>query len=196
MSVPAERPGLTDQLFARMARARMPALGPAAEALLGLACAVAAAALLLAGERIPAGALILLAAWRGGLAAGLAARPGVAAPAQATVLVANVLAGAALSVAAGFWTHANRDLPGPLAVGFLALAGGLMLAYARIRVRASAGIDLPDGPLGVASRELRLAVLAVGAFSGQLYWALLLDAALAHAAVLGHLGRLRLTLRG
>jgi hypothetical protein len=102
----------------------------------------------------------------------------------------------ALIVASAVWVHRHESDPGPLAVGYLALAGALLLGYARLRIRSSAGIDLPDGPYGIASREVRLLALTVGMLAGELYWALVLVAALTHTAIVLHLVRLRVTLSG
>jgi hypothetical protein len=57
-------------------------------------------------------------------------------------------------------------------------------------------MDLADGPWGIAARELRLVMLAVGIAIAQPYWALVVIAVLAHSAVLLHLARLRVLLRG
>jgi hypothetical protein len=141
--------------------------------------------------RALAAAVAVLLAFRGAVAASIARRAGTAPWRRAAITVANIGAEGALIGAAAAWSRSHTNLAAPLAVGFLAFGGVLLLSYARIRIRASAGIDLADGPWGIAAREVRLLVLAAGILIGQAYWALVIIAALTNASVLGHLVRLR-----
>jgi hypothetical protein len=190
--------GLSDRWFARAAGGASfgPLSNPVVAALLGLLCALAAAALLFVG--VPAGAAIVtvLAALTVGIASARAAMPGVSATRRAWVPAISVIAEGLIIVAAAFWARSIAQGPGPLAAGFLAAAGAILLTYARTRIVASAGMDLADGPWGIAARELRLVMLAVGIAIAQPYWALVVIAVLAHSAVLLHLARLRVLLRG
>ncbi|MDZ7727559.1 MAG: CDP-alcohol phosphatidyltransferase family protein [Dehalococcoidia bacterium] len=67
-----------------------------------------------------------------------------------------------------------EDFPMPEVVGMLALAGALSISYSRARIEAS----LPDVPanmdalLGLASRDVRSLLMAIGAILGQCYIAL------------------------
>lgn len=72
----------------------------------------------------------------------------------------------------------------PLVVGAFAVSGALLLAYSRARVLASAGLDMPDGPFGIAAREVRLLVIVIALALGFGYWGLLAAGVVAHAATL------------
>jgi hypothetical protein len=124
----------------------------------------------------------------------LAERTGVPPWQRALAIALNLTAEGAVIVTAAVWAQRHESGAGPLAIGYLALAGALMLGYARTRIRASSGNDAPDGPYGIASREVRLLVIAVGALAGTMYWPLVLVAVLAHASVVGHLIRMRVVL--
>ena len=187
--------GVSERLLARYVRGG-PSFGPVIEAVVGVGYAVAVALLLHYERRAWAVIFVVLAAWRGGMAGVLAEREGVVTWQRAAGTLLNLSGEGMIIVAAAFWAREHGDRPGPLAAGFLAFAGALLLGYARVRIRASAGLDLVDGPLGVAAREIRLLVLALGVATGEVYWGLMIVAGLAHAAVLGHLARLRATLVG
>jgi hypothetical protein len=163
-----------------------------------ISCAygVGAAFFLLVNGRAIAAALLVLAAWRGGMAALLVERPGAPSWQRAAAIVLNVCGEGAAITAAAVWVRREGAEPAALAVGFLAFAGVLLLSYARVRIRASAGLDLADGPYGVAAREVRLLLLAVGVLAGQPYWPLVAIAALTHGSVAGHLVHLRRSLAG
>ena len=134
--------------------------------------------------------------WGGWASLALTVRSTLSPLRLASIQVLNICSECALYAAAAYWTHEHQDVPGPLALGFVAAAGALLLSYARTRIRASAGQDLPDGPYGLAGREVRLLVLALGIATGQVYAALIVIAVLAHGATLLHLARLRATLTG
>ena len=196
MTAQGDRRGASEALLERWAAGGRRSLGPAPEAIVALVYAMAGAAALFADQRLLAAVLMMLAAWRGGVATVLGERTDQRTWVRALGAVLNLCGEGALIAAGAAWARAHQDLPAPLAVGFLAFGGALLLGYARARIRASAGLDLADGPWGLASREVRLLALAVGALSGQVYWALVIVAVLSNAAVLGHLGRLRLRLSG
>ena len=196
MSLQGGRRGVTEALLDRWATAGLRSLGPVPEAVVALVYALAGALLLVADNRLLAGVLAALAAWRGGLAAVLGEREGQHTGVRALSAVFNLAGEGALIAAGAAWARSHQELPMPFAAGFLAFTGAMLLGYARTRIRASAGLDLADGPWGVASREVRLLVLAAGIVSGQVYWALVVNAALSNAAVLGHLGTLRMRLSG
>lgn len=80
-------------------------------------------------------------------------------------------------------------------VGALALAAALSVSYSRARIEASLGEGVGraslDGIFGLASRDVRLLVAAVGALFGQCWWALILVAVMGAATVAWRLVYLR-----
>ena len=196
--------GLSEQLLERYAASRGRGFGLLPEiAFSGLYAVVAAWLLIADVERVAAihgrslaAALIVLSGFRGGLVSVLAASERVPVWQRALGAVVNACAEGVAIAAAALWAREHEGYPGPLAVGFLAFAGALLLGYARTRIEASAAMDLPDGPFGLAAREVRLLILALGVLIGGPYWALVAIAAISHAMVLAHLVRLRMTLAG
>lgn len=90
------------------------------------------------------------------------------------------------------WYAFNReDLPAPLVVGFAAIVGFILVSYSRARLETEGGRDVASDLLGVASRDVRLLALAVGAALGQCWWTLLVVAALSYATVAWRLWRFR-----
>lgn len=187
--------GVSERLLSNTISPTSRGFGPLPAMIIGLGYGIAGALVLIAGASAFAAALVVLMLWRGGTAMLLAERDGVPPWQRALAVVLNLVAEGAVIVAAAVWAQRHESGAGPLAVGYLALAGALMLGYARMRIRASSGSDAPDGPYGIASREVRLLVLTVGILAGTVYWALVLVAVLAHLAVIGHLIRLRVTLK-
>ena len=169
--------------------------GPLPPLIIGFGFAIGAALVLTANVTAFAAALIVLSVWRSGTGMLLAERTGVPPWQRALAIVLNLTAEGAVIVAAAVWAQRHDSGDGPLAVGYLALAGALLLGYARTRIRASSGSDVPDGPYGIASREVRLLVIAAGILAGAVYWPLVLVAVLAHASVIGHLIRIRVVLK-
>lgn len=196
-AVAAERAnGVGDRFLRATSGSGRVALGALPELGVGLLAAATAALLLANDRRLPPALLILVAMWRGGIGAMLADRDGPTWQRAAATAV-NLAAEGLILGATAVWLRRQAEVSGPLAVGYLAFAGVLLLAYARSRIRASAGLDAADGPGGVASREVRLSLVAAGALAGDgLYWALVAVAVLTHATVIGHLARLRTRLVG
>ncbi|GAB4328028.1 MAG: CDP-alcohol phosphatidyltransferase family protein [Dehalococcoidia bacterium] len=93
----------------------------------------------------------------------------------------------------GMTVYAVRfeDLPRPEVVGILALAGALSVSYSRARIEASLGVEPGDWIFGLASRDVRLLVAAVGAVAGLCYWALTVLAVASWATVAWRLVALR-----
>jgi phosphatidylglycerophosphate synthase len=95
----------------------------------------------------------------------------------------------------GMTIYAARfeDLPRPEVIGMLALAGALSVSYSRARIEAS----IPNPPanldalFGLASRDVRLLVAAVGTVAGQCYWTLALLAVVSAATTAWRLAYLR-----
>ena len=88
-----------------------------------------------------------------------------------------------------------EDLPRAEVVGALALAGALVVSYSRARIEA----DIPealegrslDSIFGLASRDARLLLAALGVVAGQCYWTLVILAVLSAATVAWRLAYLR-----
>jgi phosphatidylglycerophosphate synthase len=100
---------------------------------------------------------------------------------------------------AGMTVYAARfeSHPHPETVGMLALAGALIVSYSRARVEADLGSEPAlasgrlDGVFGLASRDVRLLIAAVGAVAGQCWWTLIVLAAISSLTVAWRLVYLR-----
>ena len=100
------------------------------------------------------------------------------------------------AIIGGMTVYAWRfeDFSRPEFVGMLALAGALSVSYSRARIEASVS-DAPvnlDAVFGLASRDVRLLVAAVGTVFGQCYWTLVILAALSGLTVAWRLFYLKL----
>lgn len=76
----------------------------------------------------------------------------------------------------GMTVYATRfeSWPHPEAVGVLAVAAALTVSYSRARIEASMQIEpVGDGLFGLASRDVRSLIAAIGAVAGQCYWTLI-----------------------
>jgi phosphatidylglycerophosphate synthase len=93
------------------------------------------------------------------------------------------------------WAVQHEDWPGAAVAGFLAVLGSLVISYSRARVEASTEVALSDGLLGLASRDVRLLLVFLGALVGQAYWTLVILAALTNVTVAWRLLYLKLSLR-
>lgn len=97
----------------------------------------------------------------------------------------------------GMTVYAARfeDLPRAEVVGALALAGALIVSYSRARIEADLPRALEGGALdsifGLASRDVRSLIAAVGAVAGQCYWTLVILAVISGATVAWRLAYLR-----
>lgn len=93
-----------------------------------------------------------------------------------------------------------EDHPRPEFVGMLALSASLIVSYSRARIEA----DLPDviqsGRLdsifGLASRDVRSLIAAVGAVAGQCYWTLVVLTVISSLTIAWRLLYLRVTVGG
>ena len=96
-----------------------------------------------------------------------------------------------------------EDYPRPEVIGMLALSGALLVSYSRARIEASllrpgeggASARLDDSVFGLASRDVRSLVAAIGTIAGQCYWTLALLAAMSLLTVAWRLVYLRLRRR-
>jgi phosphatidylglycerophosphate synthase len=99
------------------------------------------------------------------------------------------------AIIGGMTIYAARfeDFERPEVVGMLALAGALSVSYSRARIEAS----MPQAPanldaiFGLASRDVRLLVAAIGTVAGQCYWTLVVLAVISFATVFWRLVYLR-----
>ncbi len=82
------------------------------------------------------------------------------------------------------WAHAEF-------VGMLALAASLTVSYSRARIEASMAMAPSDGLFGLASRDVRSLVAAIGTVAGQCYWTLVVLAAASALTVAWRLAYLR-----
>jgi phosphatidylglycerophosphate synthase len=100
-------------------------------------------------------------------------------------------ADAAIAAGMAVWAAGHESWPAPAAVGFAAVVGFLLVSYSRARIETEGGRDAASDLLGVASRDVRLLALAVGAAAGQCWWALVLVGGLSYATVAWRLWRFR-----
>ena len=70
-----------------------------------------------------------------------------------------------------------EDLPRPEVMGMIALAAALTVSYSRARIEASMSVEPSDGVFGLASRDVRSLIAAIGTVLGQCYWTLAVLAA-------------------
>jgi phosphatidylglycerophosphate synthase len=158
-----------------------------------LAIAVAAAVLLAAGRNIEGGLLIQASSIVDGMDGDLARAKAMASRFGGLFdAVLDRYADAAIAVGLAWYAYRHEDWPAPLLVGIVAAVGFLMVSYSRARLEDEGGRELASDLLGVASRDVRLLVLAVAAVLGQAYWALLLVGAASYLTVGWRLVALRL----
>lgn len=99
---------------------------------------------------------------------------------------------------AGMTVFAVRfeDHPRPEFAGMLAVSAALIVSYSRARIEA----DLPDiaasgrldSVFGLASRDVRSLIAAIGTVAGQCYWTLIVLAAISAATIAWRLLYLRI----
>jgi phosphatidylglycerophosphate synthase len=82
-----------------------------------------------------------------------------------------------------WWALEHEEWPAPVVLGFAAAVGAIMVSYSRARLEAAGGREVASDLLGIASRDVRLLVLAVGAVVGQCWWALLVVAVASYSTV-------------
>lgn len=93
----------------------------------------------------------------------------------------------------GMTVYAARfeDWPRAEVVGVLAVAAALIVSYSRARIEASMQIAPSDGVFGLASRDVRSLVAAIGTVLGMCYWTLVVLAAASALTVAWRLAYLR-----
>jgi len=80
------------------------------------------------------------------------------------------------------WSLANETYPGITVVGFLAVTGSVCISYTRALIGTNQHL-FDHGLQSVASRDIRLLVIAIGAVIGQGYLCLIAIAALTNIIV-------------
>lgn len=148
--------------------------------------------LLAAGRNIEAGVLIQASSIVDGVDGDLARAKSMASKFGGLFdAVLDRFADAAIAGGMAWFALAHEDWPAPLAVGFGATVGFLLVSYSRARLETLAGKDATSELLGLASRDVRLVLLAVGAAAGQGWWALVVVGGLSYATVAWRLLRFR-----
>ena len=142
------------------------------------ALAIGALALLAAGRNIEAGVLIQASSIVDGVDGDLARAKHVASTFGGLFdAVLDRYADAAIAGGMAWYAFDHERWPGPLVVGFI------LVSYSRARLETEGGRGVAADLLGVASRDVRLLALAVGAALGQCWWTLAVVAALSYATV-------------
>ncbi len=148
------------------------------------AIALGALALLVAGRNIEAGVLIQASSIVDGVDGDLARAKRAASTFGGLFdAVLDRYADAAIVGGMAWYAFDHEAQPAPLVVGFVAIVGFLLVSYARARLENEGGRAVAADLLGVASRDVRLLALAVGAALGQCWWTLVVVAALSYATV-------------
>ena len=148
------------------------------------AIALGALALLVAGRNIEAGVLIQASSIVDGVDGDLARAKRAASRFGGLFdAVLDRYADAAIAGGMAWYAFDHERWPAPLVIGFVAIVGFLLVSYSRARLETEGGRDVAADLLGVASRDVRLLALAVGAALGQCWWTLTVVAALSYATV-------------
>jgi len=85
------------------------------------------------------------------------------------------------------WSASNEAYPHFWLAGFLAITGTIGVSYSRARVSAGLRHHFDRGLLSLASRDIRLLVVMIGAIIGQGYFSLIVIAALTHLVIISRL---------
>lgn len=167
-------------------------LTPNQASVAALLLAFGALALLAAGRNIEAGVLIQVSSIVDGVDGDLARAKHMASRFGGVFDAAlDRYADVAIAGGMAWWALEHEDWPQPLLVGLAAAVGFLMVSYSRARLEREGGAGVASDLLGVASRDVRLLVLAAGAIAGQAYGALMVMGVLSYATVAWRLWRFR-----
>ncbi len=153
-----------------------------------------AALLLAVGANIEAGVLIQLSSIVDGVDGDLARLKSLATRFGGVFdAVLDRYADAAITAGMAVYAYRFEDWPHPAFVGLIAIVGFLLVSYSRARIEREGGPEAASALLGVASRDVRLLVLAIGALAGRCWWALVVMSALSYATVAWRLWSFRRT---
>ncbi len=81
------------------------------------------------------------------------------------------------------WSFYNETYPGIWLAGFLAIAGTICISYSRARIGANHRHLFDKGLKSLASRDIRLFLIMLGAITGQAYFCLIVIAVLTNLVV-------------
>ncbi len=81
------------------------------------------------------------------------------------------------------WSFSNESYPGIWLVGFLAATGSISISYTRARIGPEYRNLFDRGFQSLASRDVRLFLIMLGALAGQAYFCLIVIAALTNLIV-------------
>ena len=164
---------------------------PNAVTLFTLLLAVATGAMLAAGWNIAGGIAIQAVSVIDGVDGELARLKGMSTKFGAVLdAVTDRYADALMLGGMTIYAARFEDLPRPEVVGTLALAAALTVSYSRARIEASMRLGPSDGLFGLASRDVRSLMAAIGAVAGQCYWALVVVGIASALTVIWRLGYL------
>jgi len=85
------------------------------------------------------------------------------------------------------WAASNEVYPYIWLAGFLAITGTIGVSYSRARVSAELQHHFDRGFLSLASRDIRLFIVMIGAIIGQGYFCLIVIATLTHLIIISRL---------
>jgi phosphatidylglycerophosphate synthase len=78
--------------------------------------------------------------------------------------------------------HTDPGAPAAL-LALLALTGSLAVSYSRAQAEKTGSLDVTAGVMGLASRDVRLFLIAVGSILGWVLWSLVILAVLTNSIV-------------
>jgi CDP-L-myo-inositol myo-inositolphosphotransferase len=81
------------------------------------------------------------------------------------------------------WSLSHETYPGIWLVGFLAIAGTICISYTRARIDSAHRHLFDKGLKSLASRDIRLFLIMLGGITGQVYFCLIVIAALTNLVV-------------
>ena len=85
------------------------------------------------------------------------------------------------------WSASNEVYPHFWLAGFLAITGTIGVSYSRARVSSELRHHFDRGLLSLASRDIRLLIVMIGAIIGQGYFCLIVIATLTHLMIISRL---------
>ena len=85
------------------------------------------------------------------------------------------------------WSASNEVYPYVWLVGFLSVTGTIGVSYSRARISAEFRHHFDRGFLSLASRDIRLFIVMIGAIIGQGYFCLIIIATLTHLIIVSRL---------
>ncbi len=174
-----------------LALTRTPAT-PNQVSIVAFAVALGALALLAIGHNIEAGVLIQASSIVDGVDGDLARAKSLATTFGGLFdAVLDRYADAAIGGGMAWYAFSYEDWPHPLVIGFAAIVGFILVSYSRARLETEGGRDVASDLLGIASRDVRLLALAIGAIAGQCWWTLIIVGTLSYATVAWRLWRFR-----